>query len=180
MGVGPKRQSASLTSLISSLACCSLSGLLVNCSLASASRFLCSSSWLSCHFCHVLMRWSNTPCAHTDTHTHTNASREMDVIVGLDIILVNNSWYITVCLYFPIVNLVSRCCFMSWNTKATNFPMWDNKVLLNFEYFIGQYLHRLLPNIYFQNNFSINTENLKLNLLCPSIIIKSKNDFSVH
>lgn len=35
-------QNDRLTSLISSLACCSLSGLLVNCSLASASRFFCS------------------------------------------------------------------------------------------------------------------------------------------
>ena len=57
------------TSLISSLACCSLSGLLANCSLASASRFFCRSSCVSCHFCHVFTRWSNTPCAHTITHT---------------------------------------------------------------------------------------------------------------
>lgn len=56
------------TSLISSLACCSLSGLLVNCSLASASRFFCSNIWLSCHFCHVFIRWSNTPWANTHTH----------------------------------------------------------------------------------------------------------------
>lgn len=59
-----------LTSLISSLACCSLSGLLVNCSLASASRFFCSNIWLSCHFCHVFIRWSNTPWANT--HTYCN------------------------------------------------------------------------------------------------------------
>lgn len=63
-------QNDRLTSLISSLACCSLSGLLVNCSLASASRFFCSNIWLSCHFCHVFIRWSNTPWANT--HTYCN------------------------------------------------------------------------------------------------------------
>ena len=73
-----------LTSLISSLACCSLSGLLVNCSLASASRFLCRSNWLSCHFCHVFIRWSNTPCINTHVSIHTNSNiNTVTILVSL-------------------------------------------------------------------------------------------------
>lgn len=49
------------TSLISSLACWSLSGLLAHSSLASASLFFCSVLWASCHRCHARMRWSKHP-----------------------------------------------------------------------------------------------------------------------
>ncbi len=50
------------TSAISSLACCSLSGLLAHSSLASVSLFFCSIAWASCQRCHAFIRWSNEPC----------------------------------------------------------------------------------------------------------------------
>lgn len=50
-----------LTSVISSLACCSLSGLLAHSSLASASLFFCRVFWASCHRCHARIRWSKQP-----------------------------------------------------------------------------------------------------------------------
>uniref|UniRef100_A0A8C5U7P0 PX domain-containing protein n=1 Tax=Malurus cyaneus samueli TaxID=2593467 RepID=A0A8C5U7P0_9PASS len=49
------------TSEISSLACCSLSGLLAHSSLASISLFFCSMVWASCQRCQVFMRWSKAP-----------------------------------------------------------------------------------------------------------------------
>lgn len=51
------------TSAISSLASCSLSGLLAHSSLASVSLFFCSTAWASCQRCHAFIRWSNDPCS---------------------------------------------------------------------------------------------------------------------
>lgn len=59
---------ASHTSVISSLASCSLSGLLAHSSLASVSLFFCNVAWASCQRCHAFIRWSNEPCGF---HTHT-------------------------------------------------------------------------------------------------------------
>lgn len=58
----------SLTSEISSLACWSLSGLLAQSSLASASRFFWSMIWASCQRCQVFIRWSKAPCWQGDKH----------------------------------------------------------------------------------------------------------------
>lgn len=58
------------TSAISSLASCSLSGLLAHSSLASVSLFFCSTAWASCQRCHAFIRWSNDPCR---SHTHTGS-----------------------------------------------------------------------------------------------------------
>lgn len=56
------------TSAISSLASCSLSGLLAHRSLASVSLFFCSMDWASCQRCHAFIRWSKDPCRSQNSH----------------------------------------------------------------------------------------------------------------
>jgi len=62
-----------LTSFISSLACCSFSGLFAQSSLASASRFFCNVLWASCKRCHTFIlcskqHWGQQRTPKTTSH----------------------------------------------------------------------------------------------------------------